>query len=228
MRSDEADPCSRTPTCLPVGWKGFLREVDKLDRDIYAAIGRTPASSLDKPLRLVSSVADHGLLWFGVSAVLSFAGGQQGRRAAGRGLAALASASLIANLVLKFAGRRARPDRAILGVPEERCVRMPSSPSFPSGHSASAFAFATAASRQWPLLAVPLRALAGLVAYSRVHTGVHYPSDVVVGALLGSAVGRLVGAWAGKVVSRAPCPATEVHSPGDPVSCTLRSWSRPT
>jgi undecaprenyl-diphosphatase len=70
---------------------------------------------------------------------------------------------------------------------------MPRSRSFPSGHAASAFAFATAAGHELPLAGLPLRGLAAVVAYSRVHTGVHYPGDVVVGSLIGSTVaGTLV------------------------------------
>jgi undecaprenyl-diphosphatase len=72
-------------------------------------------------------------------------------------------------------------------------VRMPESPSFPSGHSASAFAFAVASSSAMPALAAPLRLLAASVAYSRVHTGVHYPGDVIAGALIGSGIGQVVG-----------------------------------
>ena len=71
---------------------------------------------------------------------------------------------------------------------------MPSSFSFPSGHSASAFAFATGVAREWPAAGVPVAATAGIVAYSRVHAGVHYPSDVVVGAGLGVGAAMLAGA----------------------------------
>ena len=71
---------------------------------------------------------------------------------------------------------------------------MPRSRSFPSGHTASAFAFATAVGADLPALSFPLDALAAAVGYSRVHLGVHYPSDVIVGAVLGSAVGTTVRA----------------------------------
>jgi undecaprenyl-diphosphatase len=67
--------------------------------------------------------------------------------------------------------------------------RQPKTTSFPSGHAASAFAFATAATIERPELAVPLFGLAAGVAYSRVHVGVHYPSDVVAGAIIGTGIG---------------------------------------
>jgi membrane-associated phospholipid phosphatase len=76
-------------------------------------------------------------------------------------------------------------------VPVARHVRMPSSTSFPSGHSAAAFAFATGVGAVLPRAAIPLRGLAALVAYSRVHTGVHYPGDVVAGALIGTTLAQL-------------------------------------
>jgi undecaprenyl-diphosphatase len=68
---------------------------------------------------------------------------------------------------------------------------MPASTSCPSGHSAAAFAFATGVAHVLPTAAIPLRALAALVAYSRVHTGVHYPGDVVAGALVGTVLAEL-------------------------------------
>jgi undecaprenyl-diphosphatase len=70
---------------------------------------------------------------------------------------------------------------------------MPESTSFPSGHSASAFAFAYTVGRHYPGLAVPIRLLASGVAYSRVHTGVHYPGDVVLGSIIGAGTAAMVG-----------------------------------
>ena len=75
-------------------------------------------------------------------------------------------------------------------MPEQRRVPMPTSSSFPSGHSASGFAFAGAVAGSLPGIAVPLRGLAAAVAYSRVHTGVHFPGDVIVGSLVGATIGE--------------------------------------
>jgi undecaprenyl-diphosphatase len=87
-------------------------------------------------------------------------------------------------------------------VAESRHVKMPASTSFPSGHSASAFAFAAAVGDVLVPATVPVHALAAAVAYSRVHTGVHYPGDVVAGSLVGLVVGSLVGRAALRLTGR--------------------------
>ena len=125
-------------------------------------------------------------------------GGPRGRRAAVTGLVALGLDSALVNIGFKFAARRTRPDRDAAGVPADRRVPMPHSASFPSGHAASAFAFATAVAQSPAGAAAPLLLLAGTVGYSRVHTGVHYPGDVVIGSLIGATVGRLVGSGPGR------------------------------
>ena len=131
---------------------------------------------LDRPLRTVSAFANFSKPWFLAAGVIAVAGGPQGRRAALTGVAAIGAASLVTNQPMKRLGRRrSRPARHEHGVPEERWVPMPTSTSFPSGHSASAAAFAVAVSDVLPGLRWPLRAAAGVVAFSRVYTGVHYP-----------------------------------------------------
>jgi len=152
----------------------------------------TPTPALDEPLRRLSRAADKSRIWLSVAALLAVAGGPSGRRAAVRGTLAIGATSALVNLGVKPLGRRARPDRAGAGVPGVRQVRMPDSTSFPSGHSASAFAFATAISRDKPWVALGAGFLAAAVAYSRVHTGVHYPGDVVVGSLIGEGTGQAV------------------------------------
>ena len=107
-------------------------------------------------------------------------------------MTAIITTSVITNLVVKPVIGRRRPAPPTAG--DHGRIRMPRSRSFPSGHTASAFAFATAVGADLPALSFPLDALAAAVGYSRVHLGVHYPSDVIVGAVLGSAVGTTVRA----------------------------------
>ena len=167
-----------------------MRELAAVDKAIYRAIAETPTPTLDEPLRRLSNLANNSKLWLGVAGLLFVVGGRAGRRAALTGAVAIGVNSAVVNIPVKYAARRARPDRAAAGVPAERWVDMPTSTSFPSGHAASGFAFASAVAGTLPVLGVPLRGLAATVAYSRVHTGVHYPGDVIVGSLIGTSIGE--------------------------------------
>ena len=169
-----------------------LRELGAVDRAIYSAVASTPTPTLDVPLRRLSNAANNSRLWLAIAAGLAVAGGPAGRRSALRGTLAIGITSALVNLAAKSVWSRQRPDRAGAGVPDERNVRMPASTSFPSGHAASGFAFASAIGRDQPSLGFALEFLAAAVAYSRVHTGVHYPGDVVVGSLIGAGTGQTV------------------------------------
>ena len=173
-----------------------LRELGAVDRAIYEAVARTPTGSLDGPVRQLSGAADKSRLWLGIAAAVALLGGSRGRRAALEGVVAIGVTSATVNLGVKSVARRRRPDRAQPALFEDRHVPMPGSTSFPSGHAASAFAFAYAVGRHLPALAVPIRLLAAAVAYSRVHTGVHYPGDVVIGSVTGAGTAAMVAAVA--------------------------------
>ncbi|WP_078648124.1 phosphatase PAP2 family protein [Streptomyces leeuwenhoekii] len=167
----------------PAAVLGDLRAVDGA---LYAAVAATPTPTLDRALRRLSHAADRSKISLGIAAALA-AAGPRPRRAALVGVGAVAVASASANLLGKRLVRRARPDREAARVTVGRHVPMPTSASFPSGHTASAVAFAVAVGVVLPGAAVPLGVLAGAVGYSRVHTGVHYPGDVAAGAVLGVA-----------------------------------------
>jgi undecaprenyl-diphosphatase len=175
----------------------MLRELAAVDEAVYRAVAATPTPTIDEPLRRFTSAADHSKLWVGAAAAMFLVGGAKGRRAAITGLAAIACTSAFVNLPLKLAGQRRRPDAEAAGVPIGRRVEMPTSASFPSGHSASAAAFASSVSSVAPVLGLPLGVAAAAVGYSRVHSGVHFPGDVVAGAVVGSSLGGIV-AWAGR------------------------------
>lgn len=169
----------------------WAEDAERLDLAVYAAIARTPTPALDDAMSRLASAADYSRLSLASAAALALTGGQRGRRAAALGLGSLATTASIVNLAVKPLWKRRRPDRAGQDVPVARHVPMPRSRSFPSGHSAGAFAFATGVGQAMPRAGVPLRALAAVVAYSRVHTGVHYPGDVLAGALMGTALSQL-------------------------------------
>jgi membrane-associated phospholipid phosphatase len=173
----------------------WFAEVDRLDRSVYEAIARTRTPLLDRAMRGLSRAADYSKLSLASSVALASAAGPDGRRAAARGIASVAVTATVVNALIKPLARRRRPDRVLALVPNARHVDMPGSRSFPSGHTAAAFAFATGAGRVLPWAGPPLAALAALVGYSRIHTGVHYPVDVIAGALCGVTLAEATGAW---------------------------------
>ncbi|MEU7647045.1 bifunctional phosphatase PAP2/diacylglycerol kinase family protein [Streptomyces huasconensis] len=155
-----------------------------LDCRAFEAVASRHWPGADRFLPRLSRSANHGVLWFAAAGAIAATGSPRARRAAVRGVTSLALASVTINTVGKRSVRRARP--LLDSVPLMRQLkRQPITTSFPSGHSASAAAFATGValeSRGWGAGVVPV---AGAVALSRVYTGVHFPSDVLAGAALG-------------------------------------------
>jgi diacylglycerol kinase family enzyme/membrane-associated phospholipid phosphatase len=156
------------------------------DERAFVRMSGRRSVALDCTMPRLSMLADHSVLWMVVAAATAGIGGRQGRRAALRGVLAISGASAISSGVLKRVLRRRRPGAAAF--PFVGLRRRPISSSMPSGHAASAAAFATAMSMEMPVLAAPLGALAAAVAYSRVYNGVHYPGDVIFGGAIGVGV----------------------------------------
>jgi membrane-associated phospholipid phosphatase len=169
-----------------------LEELGTLDRAVYRAIAESPTPRLDRAMARLSVAANYSRLSLAAAAVLGLTRGGDGRSAAKLGLASLAATATVVNVAIKPLGRRERPDRGANRVPRVRRVRMPRSRSLPSGHTAAAFAFATGVSDVLPWEGAVLHVLATAVGYSRVHTGVHYPGDVIAGALTGTVISHVV------------------------------------
>jgi undecaprenyl-diphosphatase len=165
--------------------------VEHFDRWLMSRSLGARSPTLDRTLITITWAANYSRLWLVLAGAIAAFGGEQGRRAAGRGLIAIAIAAMVANGPAKLLTRRLRPSSQS----HPTLIRTPRSTSFPSGHSAAAFAFVTGACVELPVLAPGLVPLAGAVAYSRVHTGVHYPSDVVAGVGIGIGSGLLAGHW---------------------------------
>jgi len=161
----------------------------RVDLGLFRAVNRERGPGPDRVSR---GITELGSIWapIGAAAVLAAAGR---RRAAARGLAA-ASAAWLAGQGLKRLFDRPRPY-----VADPDGVRLLAQPprgtSWPSSHPAVLLAFVTVAGRDLELSVAARTALRGLsaaVGISRIHVGVHYPSDVVGGLLLGQAVGDAV------------------------------------
>lgn len=165
----------------------------RLDRKLVSAVSGLPGGSHDDFFRRLSAAANKGKLWIGIAAVMALFPGRT-RRAAVHGLLAQAVASAVTNVGFKTLLPRARPLPEHL--PAFRFVHpQPTSSSMPSGHSASAVAFAFGAGLVRPGLGAALAPLAAGVAYSRVHTGAHWPSDVFFGSAIGAGAAMVTRKW---------------------------------
>ncbi|MFB9819507.1 bifunctional phosphatase PAP2/diacylglycerol kinase family protein [Arthrobacter ramosus] len=181
----------------------------RLDRAAVRAVSRWPEGQHDLILKNLSEAATKGKLWFAVAVVCAAFPGKP-RNAAIHGLLALGVASAVTNLAFKTLLPRTRPLPELL--PAFRFVNpQPTSSSMPSGHSASAVAFTLGVGLVSPRLGAVLAPVAAGVAYSRVHTGAHWPSDVVLGSAIGAGAALVTRKW---WPARPPVPATD-RSPAD-------------
>ena len=101
-------------------------------------------------------------------------------------VAATSITTSLLNALFKYAVQRDRPPTIILD--PKPLMEVPTTSSFPSGHTSTSFACAYVISRLAPRLTIPVFVLAALIGFSRVYVGVHYPLDIVGGAALGIGV----------------------------------------
>jgi len=142
----------------------------------------------------LSRTADHGLLWWGCAAALDATRSRTARRAALRGIGAMLIASTVTNVAAKSLTRRARPSLAAVPLTRQ-LLRQPWTSSFPSGHSASAAAFLTGVALESRELGALVAPVALSVMASRVYVGVHFPGDVLAGAVIGAGAGLATLRW---------------------------------
>lgn len=143
---------------------------------------------LDRLMPGISFLGNWGMIWIILAVILLLI---KSRRRCGLTLGAgLICGALIGNLLLKNLVARTRP--CLINDSVELLIAIPWDSSFPSGHTLSAFVAATILMRYDRRLGVPTLILAVLIAFSRLYLYVHFPSDVLAGALLGVGIGLAV------------------------------------
>lgn len=146
---------------------------------------RGHSAGVERAAKRLGKLGNNGAVWFGIGAVLAIV--DSANREAWVICAVLGPLAIGLNYVVKLMVRRPRP--VLEGLPP--LGGAPSSLSFPSAHATSSFAVATAMTRVDPLGALAF-VLAFALALGRPYLGMHYPSDVLAGALLGVVLGLLV------------------------------------
>jgi membrane-associated phospholipid phosphatase len=150
------------------------------ERLLAVARTRLHGARAERAVARFSRLGEHGAVWLAIGALGAAA--DPPRRARWRAASRVVAGSYLLNSAVKLVVRRRRP--RLGGLPA--LVSTPTQLSFPSAHAATSFAGALCYSRLG-LPRAPLYALALALSASRVYLGVHYPSDVLAGALLGTA-----------------------------------------
>lgn len=170
-----------------------------LDCNILLFIQEFIRNPLLTPLvRAVTTLGNAGMIWILLTLVMLLI--PKTRKVGCMMSVALIGTLLVNNIVLKNLIARTRPYEVIEGL--TYLVPKPGEYSFPSGHAGSSFAAAWVMFRRLPKrYGVPALVLAILIAFSRLYVGVHYPSDVLFGAVDGIAISlaaETIVEWIGK------------------------------
>jgi undecaprenyl-diphosphatase len=137
-------------------------------------------------MRALGAIGEYGAVWVAIGLAAAAVDGV--RRERWLRAAAVAPAAVGVNYLVKAAVRRDRP--RLRGLPP--LAGAPTQLSFPSAHATSSLAAATALGRVAPSARLPLYGLAAAICLTRPYLGMHYPSDVLAGAALGTALGATV------------------------------------
>ena len=177
----------------------FLEAVTTWDASVITAIYENVHSAfLTMFFRIVTLLGEGGIFWIAVAVILLFF--KKTRRSGICIGASLLIGVIVGNGIIKNVVARPRPYDAIAGI--ESVVSHLSDYSFPSGHSLCCFEAATALAMNRTKWAIPAYVGAVLVAVSRLFLFVHYPTDVICGALLGVLFGVLGSLAAGAIYDR--------------------------
>lgn len=156
--------------------------------DILYALQNIHNPILDSIMTVVSNIGNAGIFWIIVAFLLLIP--KKYRKCGLQVMAAMMIAFIIGNLILKNLVHRDRPCWIDPSIP--LLVPMPSDYSFPSGHSMNGFAASITILLNDKRIGIPAVILAAVIAFSRLYNFVHFPTDVIVGTLIGIVVAIFV------------------------------------
>lgn len=186
---------SEEKTTVGAGDPGFLRKLESVDHAAFMFLYNGIKNPLfDAVMPVLSTIANRGILQTTVGAIMIIVGlathdSLLPKAAAGMWAATMA-AGVIAEGTFKMVWKRRRPFKRLEGVtPRVKDRRLQKRPSFPSGHAAGYMATAVSLSMFYPAQ-TPFFIIAGFLGgFSRIYNGVHFPSDVIAGMMIGAAFG---------------------------------------
>ena len=184
-----------------------MEQLIQLDGNILLFIQNMIRNPVLSPvMKAITHLGDHGIFWIVLTLLLLCF-----KRTRKIGICAamgLLMTFLINNMIIKNLVNRTRPYEVVEGL--QILIGKQVDSSFPSGHSGVAFGTAVAIALNAPKkYGIPLIILALLISLSRLYVGVHYPSDVLAGILIGTLVG-IFGSWLGRRICRIPAVSKHV------------------
>lgn len=163
----------------------MLKRIKKWDEDVILWISKNSNKFLDKLMVCITRLGDGGLIW--VLVAISFLITKSYKSVSLKILLSLCLTTLVGEVSIKRIVGRLRPSQVISK--EDLLIKKPTSYSFPSGHTASSFGVTIILSEEFPHLSVLFFSIACLIGISRVYLKVHYPTDVIFGAIVGTVCG---------------------------------------